>query len=79
MRLIMGQGEAIVVAGAVVGLAVFLVFSRLLASLVYDVRAVDAASVAIAVAGLIAVATIATWIPARRAARIDPAEALRAE
>ena len=54
-----------------------LAFARLLRSLTYGVSVVDPFSLMIAVAIVVAVASLATWLPARRAARIDPAEALR--
>ncbi len=78
-RLILQQGEAIVVAGAIAGLAVFLVFARLLESLTFEVRPMDAMTLAGAVAMVLVVSSLATWMPARRAARVDPAEALRSD
>jgi len=77
--MMLGQGEAIVVAGATIGVVVFCAFARLLRSLAYGVSVVDAASIAAAVMLLLVVATLANWIPARRAARIDPTEALRGD
>jgi ABC-type lipoprotein release transport system permease subunit len=48
-----------------------------LRSLTYGVSAVDLLSLGVALSIVVAVASLATWLPARRAARIDPAEALR--
>jgi putative ABC transport system permease protein len=78
-RMIVREGETVVAIGAVAGVIVFVAFARLLRSLTYGVSAVDGASLAIAIVIVIGVASLATWLPARRAARIDPAEALRNE
>jgi predicted permease len=75
--LIVRQGQAVIAAGAASGVIVFVAFARLLRSLTYGVGVVDGASLAIAVAAVVAVASLATWLPARRAARIDPANSLR--
>ena len=79
VRLVLGQGEVIVVAGAATGLAVFIAFAKLLRSVAFGVSVVDTTSIVAAVGLIIAVATLATWIPARRAAKIDPAAALKSE
>ena len=76
-RLVVRQGEAVVFAGALAGAVVFIAFARLLRSLTYGISVVDPLSLLIAVAIVVAVASLATWLPARRAARIDPSEALR--
>lgn len=76
-RLVVRHGEAVVIAGAVAGTVVFIAFARLLRSLTYGVAVVDPFSLIAAIAIVVAVASLATWLPARRAARIDPAEALR--
>jgi ABC-type antimicrobial peptide transport system permease subunit len=76
-RMIVRQGESVIVAGAVAGAVVFVGFARLLRSLTYGVSAVDLLSLGVALSIVVAVASLATWLPARRAARIDPAEALR--
>src|SRR5207253_11464485 len=55
------------------GLIVFIVFSRLLASLAFEVSPLDVAALAAATFAVGAVATLSTWIPARRASRADPA------
>ena len=47
--------------------------------MLYEVASTDIATFAAVAIGLAAVALVASWVPARRAARVDPAEALRAE
>jgi len=77
VRMILRQGEAIIVTGAVVGLLVFLGFAKLLRSLAFEVSVVDSASLAAAGTIVVVVASVATWVAARGAARIDPIEALK--
>jgi putative ABC transport system permease protein len=78
-RMIFIQGEGIVVTGALLGAAAFVVFARLLASLVFQVSIVDATALASSALVVLAVASAATWLPARRASRLDPAEVLKIE
>jgi predicted permease len=79
LRLIAWEGIRLIAIGGLVGLAVALSVSRLLQSLLFGVGAHDPATLC-AVTGLLAlVALVATLIPARRATRVDPAVALRAE
>ncbi len=79
VRLVVGRGLLLVALGIVLGLAAALALSRSLAGLLYGVTATDPATYA-ALAGLLAaVAVAASWVPAQRAARIDPVTALRAE
>jgi predicted permease len=68
-----------VAAGAVVGLIAFWALRRVLTSMLYDTSTGDPRMLATAVAVLGLVATFAAWIPARRAARVDPAVTLRLE
>jgi putative ABC transport system permease protein len=68
-----------VAAGLAGGVAAALGLGRLLGSLRFGVRAADPATIAGVVAMLAAVAALASWVPARRATRIDPAVALRGE
>ena len=79
VRLILRQGQTIVALGAVAGIGAFLAFARLLASLTFEVSAVDARTVAAATVLVLATAMLATWIPARRAAELDPAAVLKEE
>ena len=64
-------------AGAVVGLLVFVAVRRVLTTLLYETSTGDPRLLATAVAVLAVVATLAAWIPTRRAVRVDPATALR--
>lgn len=68
---------ALVIAGCLVGIAAALAATQVLASLLYGVEPTDPATFAAIVALLAGAVLVASWIPARRAARIDPTEALR--
>ena len=77
--LVMRQGALLTVLGIGVGAAGALGLSRLVESLLYGVSAQDPFTFA-ALAGLLGcVALVATWLPARRAARVDPAAAIKSE
>jgi putative ABC transport system permease protein len=78
-RLVVRDALTLAAAGLVIGVAAALASSRILAGLLYDVAPWDPASYAGAALVLGAVALLAGWIPARRAAAVDPAVALRAE
>jgi len=66
-----------VLAGAAIGVAGAVASVRLLSSFLFDVRPMDPAAFALAAVVLIAVAAIAAYVPARRATRVDPLQALR--
>jgi putative ABC transport system permease protein len=79
LRLVVGQGMRLVLVGLVAGLIGAWSLSRVLASQLFDTSAQDPVTYA-AVAFLLGlVALIATWLPARRATRVDPMISLRAE
>jgi predicted permease len=71
-RLVVEQGARLTAIGLAVGLAAAVAFSRVLAGLLFGVTATDFWTFAIVVAVLGAVALIATWLPVRRAATVDP-------
>ena len=77
--MIVRESIVVVVAGAAAGIIAFVAFARLLRSIAFDVSVVDGASLSLAAALVIAISMIATWAPARRAGRIDPAEALKSD
>jgi len=79
LRLIIGQGLAMSVAGVTAGLVLALVATRFLAAWLYGVRTLDLGSFLGAAGLLLAVALIASYLPARRAAQVDPMIALRQE
>ncbi len=79
LTLILGHGMQLLVFGLTLGLAGALLFSRVLRSFLFQVSPLDPA-IYVGVSLLLALAAlVASWIPARRATRIDPINALRAE
>jgi putative ABC transport system permease protein len=79
MGLILRRWMGLTLAGMVVGLAVALAVGKLVSTLLYTVRPTDAAVLSAVTALLAAVALVASYVPARRATRLDPSRALRAE
>ena len=77
IRLVVGFGLRLAAVGVLIGLAVAMATSRLLSSMLYAIRPVDPLTLGAAALIVIAVALLASYVPARRALRIDPAEALR--
>jgi predicted permease len=78
LRMTVGQGSLVICTGIALGLAAAVAASGLLESLLFATSRLDLLTYAIVVAILAAVALIACYVPARRAARIDPAYAMRA-
>ena len=79
LALVVHQGAALVTAGAVAGLLAAAAASRILESFLFGVTPYDHLTFVGAPLFLAAVALVACWLPARRAARIDPMDTLRAE
>ena len=79
LQLVMKQGIALAVIGAALGLGVALLLGRFVGSLLYGIEAQDPMTLGGVAAILVFAAAIATYVPARRASRVDPMEALRAE
>ena len=79
VRMVVANGLTTAVVGALIGVAAALGAGRFVASLLYHVSAHDPMSLALAAVSLVVVAGFASYVPALRAARVDPMEALRAE
>ncbi len=78
-NLVLRQGAFLVVIGGVLGLIVGVPLARLLSDRLYQIQFSDAPSWIAALAVVLLVAVIACWLPARRASRVSPIEALRHE
>jgi ABC-type antimicrobial peptide transport system permease subunit len=78
-RMVLGQSTRLLVAGLVLGLGGALVAGSALSGLLFGVRAWDPVSLVAATVLLGAVGTLAAWLPARRAVRVNPNTALRAD
>ena len=77
LRMVMKEGARMIAAGLVLGTAGALALGRVLASQMPEVAAVDPLVLAAAALALAAAASAASWLPAQRAARVDPLQALR--
>jgi putative ABC transport system permease protein len=77
--LVTRRGAALALAGIGLGLACALAATRVLATLLYEVKPGDPDTYIVTAAGLVAVAILASYVPARRAASVDPSLALRAD
>ncbi|MPY86809.1 MAG: FtsX-like permease family protein [Luteitalea sp.] len=78
-RLVLYEGLMLVIAGIAVGTVVALASTRLLVGYLYGVSQTDSMAFVAGPAVLIAIAALATYLPARRAARTNPLEAIRSE
>ena len=79
LRLVVGEGLVLVGVGVLVGLAGALAVTRVLAASLFQVSPTDPATFLLATALLFAVGLLACYLPARRAARVDPLTALRVD
>jgi len=79
LRMIMGEGSIMLVSGVAIGLLLAIATAKILSGILYGVGAFDPIAFTVAPLVLITAALIATWLPARRATRVDPVQALRAE
>jgi predicted permease len=79
LRLVLGEAGLLVALGVIIGLPCALLGGRAIRSLLFGIESGDWRSAAAALGALIVVAAFSAWIPARRASRVDPLTALRAE
>ena len=79
LALVVGQGARLGIAGVVIGLIGAAAFTRVMRTLLFDVSPLDPVALLGAAALLLAVAAIASYLPARRASKIDPQSAIRSE
>jgi putative ABC transport system permease protein len=77
LQLVVGQGARLALAGAAGGVILALAAGRALSGLLFGVPATDPVVFVSVIAGLAVVALVSIWIPARRAVRLDPIDALR--
>jgi putative ABC transport system permease protein len=79
LRLVVGHGLILAVAGVAIGVGAALGLTRFLRTILYHVQATSIAPYAVAAAALVTVALLASYIPARRATKVDPLVALHYE
>ncbi len=77
-RLVVWESARLAAAGVLIGLAGALATTRVMQSLLFDVSTADPFTLGAVTVLLLGVAVAAAWVPARRAARVDPVDALRA-
>jgi hypothetical protein len=78
-RSVASGGLQLIGVGVLAGVVLFGAVSRFLGSLLYEVSPGDPVTLVAATLALVAIASLANWLPARRAARVDPATTLRSE
>jgi ABC-type antimicrobial peptide transport system permease subunit len=79
LRMIMREGSIMLFSGVAIGLLLAAGTGKILSGMLYEVGALDPIAFTTAPLLLAAAALIATWLPARRATRINPMQALRTE
>jgi ABC-type antimicrobial peptide transport system permease subunit len=78
-RMVLGEGVRVAMIGVVIGVPAGLAATRLIRAQLFGVASIDLLSLAIAIVVLMTTAVVASYLPARRAAKVGPLEALRLE
>jgi predicted permease len=79
LRLVLRQGVSLTLAGIAIGTVVGAAVGRAMSQLLFGVQAIDPITFATAIGALLAVSIVASYLPARRAAMVDPVSALRGD
>jgi len=79
LRLVVGRGFRLALLGITIGIAAAFLIRRFLASLLFGISATDSGTIAVTGLLVLLIALLACWVPALRASRIAPIEALRHE
>jgi putative ABC transport system permease protein len=77
LRIVVRQGLLLAISGITIGLLAAVLLTRLMSSMLYQVGTLDAATFAVTPLLFLSIALVASYLPARGAMRVDPAEALR--
>jgi ABC-type antimicrobial peptide transport system permease subunit len=78
-RMVIGEGLVLTAVGIAIGTLTSLFAVRLVSSLLFGVTTLDPITIGSVIFALVAVAILASWLPARRAARVDPLIAMRGD
>jgi len=79
LRMIMREGSIMLFSGVIIGLLLAMAAAKILSGILYGVHALDPIAFTVAALVMTTAALIATWLPARRATRVNPVQALRSE
>lgn len=79
LRMIMREGFIMLASGVIIGLLLAIACAKILSGVLYGVHALDPIAFTVAALVMTCAVLIATWLPARRATRVDPVQALRSE
>ena len=79
IRLVVGQAVRLAVIGVTIGLAGAFALTRVIRALLFNIDPLDAMTFAASTVVLLSIAALSSYLPARRALRIDPTIAMRAE
>jgi ABC-type antimicrobial peptide transport system permease subunit len=79
LSLVVGEGIRLTLVGVGLGLVAALLLTRVMGSLLFEVKLNDPITYAAVSSLLLAVGLLACWLPARRAAKVDPAQSIRCE